>query len=138
MKSVCFHLSLRILRENIGLSLKPFLILRMLLAVKQSIVGFKKLAEDPRYSSGPDTLCPGPILLEVKTHAENCSGPLDNLVGKGHHVLQPNLQMMCTGYKVLHFGVIPSRVYVGQLFPVLKKDKLLCSISRLDLSMKNI
>ena len=61
--------------------------------------GFYKLAEDPHYGSSPDALCPGPILLEVKTRAENCSGPLDNLVGKGHYVLQPNLQMMCTGAK---------------------------------------
>ena len=61
--------------------------------------GFYKLAEDAHYGSSPDALCPGPILLEVKTLAENCSGPLDNLVGKGHYVLQPNLQMMCTRAK---------------------------------------
>ena len=99
MKSVCFLLKLRFLREDIGLNLKPFLILKMLLAIKTGRCGFYKLAEDPRYGSSPDALCPGSILSEVKTRAENCSGPLDDLVGKGHYVLQPNLQMMCTRAK---------------------------------------
>ena len=61
--------------------------------------GFYKLADYPHYGSSPDVLCPGPYLLEVKSRAENCSGPLDNLVGKEHYVLQPNLQIMCTGAK---------------------------------------
>ena len=34
--------------------------------------GFYQLAEGPHYGSSPDALCPGHILSEVKTRAENC------------------------------------------------------------------
>ena len=91
--------------------------------------GFYKLAEDPHYGSSPDALRPGPILLEVKTRAENCSGPLDNLVGKGHYVLQPNLQMMCTGAKYYILESYHPESKSANFF-LLKKDNLLCSVAK--------
>ena len=91
--------------------------------------GFYKLAEDPHYGSSPDALYPGLILLEVKTRAENCSSPLDNLVGKRHYVLQPNLQMICTGetHCILESYHPDSK---SANFYLLKKDNLLCSVSK--------
>ena len=91
--------------------------------------GFYKLTEDPHYGSSPDALCPGPILLEVKTRAENCSGPLDNLVGKGHYVLQPNLQMMCTGAKYCILESYHPESKSANFF-LLKKDNLLYSVAK--------
>ena len=48
------------------------------------------------YGASPDAICPGPILLEIKTRAENSTSPLNNL--QGEHLRQTHLQMACTGF----------------------------------------
>ena len=44
--------------------------------------GFFEHPEDCKYGASPDAICPGSILLEIKTRAENCSSSLEKLNGE--------------------------------------------------------
>ena len=68
------------------------------------------------------------------TRAENCSGPLDNRVGKGHYVLQPNLQMMCTGEKYCILESYHQESKSAKFF-LLRKDNLLCNVAKTSLTI---
>ena len=61
-----------------------------------SICGYFSHRSDSNYGARPDAICPGPILLEIKTRAENSTSPLNNF--KGGHLLQTHLQTACTGF----------------------------------------
>ena len=40
-----------------------------------STCGYFSHPSDSNYGASPDAVCPGPILLEIKTGAENCTSP---------------------------------------------------------------
>ena len=58
--------------------------------------GYFSLSSDSRFGASPDATGPGTLLLEIKTHAEKSSGPLQKL--SGEHVVQTQLQMACKGF----------------------------------------
>ena len=58
--------------------------------------GFFVFTGDDRYGSSPDAIAVANILLEIKTRAKGCDGPLDNLVKCPSYFVQVQLQMMCT------------------------------------------
>ena len=44
-----------------------------------STCGYFSHPSDSNYGASPDAICPGPILLEIKTRAENSTSPLNSL-----------------------------------------------------------
>ena len=90
--------------------------------------GFFTHPEDTKYGVSLDAVCPGPILLEIKTRAENSKGPLEKI--KGEHLLQAQLQMACTGF---HYVIIESfhpETNQASYF-IVRKDELLLSVIKL-------
>ena len=58
--------------------------------------GFFVLTGDDRYGASPDAIAVANILLEIKTRAKGCDGPLENLIKSASYFVQVQLQMMCT------------------------------------------
>ena len=54
---------------------------------------------DERYGASPDALAAANILLEIKTRAKGCEGPLENLYKCPSYLVQVQVQMMCTDSK---------------------------------------
>ena len=58
--------------------------------------GFYSHPSKPRFGSSPDALGPHGILVEIKTRAKDCEGPLENLSKNRNYYVQCQLQMVCT------------------------------------------
>ena len=59
-------------------------------------VGFFIHPKNTNFGASPDALCASGILLEVKTRAANCDGPLETLKDFPNYFVQCQLQMACT------------------------------------------
>ena len=59
-------------------------------------VGFFIHPKNTNFGASPDALCASGILLEVKTRAANCDGPLETLKNFPNYFVQCQLQMDCT------------------------------------------
>ena len=95
MRSRCFQPNFKILKGDTSLRELP-LHFESVTGCTTSTCGYFSHPSDSTYGASPDAICPGPILLEIKTRAENSTSPLINL--KGEHLLQIHLQMVCTGF----------------------------------------
>ena len=80
---------------------------------------------DENYGASSDAICPGPVLLEIKTRAENSTSPMDNL--KGEHLIQTQLQMACTGFDYVIVESFRPESNSANFFLV-RKDELLFSV----------
>ena len=90
-----------------------------------STCGYFSRHSDSNYGASPDAICPGPILLEIKTIAENSTSPLNNL--KGEHLLQTHSQMACTVFTYVIVESFHPETETANFFLVWK-DELLLSV----------
>ena len=63
---------------------------------KANICGFFKHPYLKNFGSSPDALGPDGILIEIKTRAQNSSGPLESLLSYPNYYIQCQLQLACT------------------------------------------
>lgn len=61
--------------------------------------GFFYHPENKRYGASPDAIGPNSILVEIKTRAEKCDGPIESIEKYPHYFIQCQLQMVCTNAK---------------------------------------
>ena len=80
---------------------------------------------DSVYGASLDAICPGTILLEVKTHAEKSSAPFQFI--KGEHLLQAQLQMACAGFQYVIVESFHAKTNSAKFF-LIRKDELLLSV----------
>ena len=90
-----------------------------------STCGYFSHPSNSNYGVSPDAICPGPILLEIKTRAENSTSPLNNV--KGEHLLQNHLQMACAGFLYAIVELFHPDTETANFFLV-RNDKLLLSV----------
>ena len=87
--------------------------------------GFFFHPDDNRFGASPDALGPNGILVEIKTRAKGCIGPLKNLISNEHYYVQCQLQMACTD---AHSCVLVSYVpesKTGNFFMVQRNDTII-------------
>ena len=63
---------------------------------KTNLCGFFNHPYLNRFGSSPDALGPDGILIEIKTRAQNSSGPLESLLPYPNYYIQCQLQLACT------------------------------------------
>ena len=97
----------------------------MLSGCTTSTCGCFSHSSDSTNDASPDAICPVPILLEIKTRAENSTSPLNNF--KGEHLLQTHLQMACTGFSYVIVESFDPETETANFFLV-RKDELLLSV----------
>ena len=90
-------------------------------------VGFFGHPKNVNFGASPDALCASGLLLEVKTRAANCDGPLVSLKDYPNYFVQCQLEMSCTN---AHSCVLLSyhpETKAGKFF-MIQRDSLLMGI----------
>ena len=83
---------------------------------KSNLCGFFKHPYLNRFGSSPDALGPDGILIEIKTRAQNSSGPLESLLSYPNYYIQCQLQLACTVHIVVSWYPITQEVKVLSYF----------------------
>ena len=86
--------------------------------------GFYSHSSRNRFGASPDALGPAGILIEIKTRAQNCEGPLESLDKFPNYFTQCQLQMSCTDSHACLLVSYHPESKTGNFFAVKRNDQL--------------